>query len=680
VSQAAKILLPVLLLGGLAGGAWYMMSTGPARPPAPPVPASAPEQPAQPQRTVTPEQPDKPPERPPENRTVVQLQATNADAPQGVRGRVLQPGGSPAANVPVYMLKAMSSNYLEVYLKQKTGGTFPPVANGKTAADGTFSLGITVPGQTYDLRVVPENFPELNFSNIKVREGEWVDAHDLQLEPGVIVQGRVTAEDGGAPVANAKVNLRTQNQTAFLVPTPGHENGVQVLADNGGFFRFNNAPHDGLITLSAEAPDFAAVERTGLQIKPDALNEFNLELARGTPISGVVVDTSGKPIGGAQLTAVAQSSKVPSTTTTKSSSDGTFATANLRDGPYKLTATAGGYEDKTIDTTAGEELKVVLDQRCQVKLRVLSARGVPVKVYSLSLRRYFPNNPGAIGKVLEFPDNQRITPADYHGDWATIRNVPVGEFVFQIADSDHAKTLSQPFQVTAGQTEAPQVEATLTMGAGITGLVVDDRGQPVAGATVSTDMNGGFAADDGGILTIFKDFMPEKHTATSTQTDGGGRFVIRRLAFADYMLRIAHPAFCEGVSLDIKLDSENELRDVGTITLMRGAVVEGLCSVGGAPAGQIKVQVGPPEGAKPETDAKGGPKMFFSTSAITDNDGHFRLLKRVPPGSYKIYASRHAGDQKDIFSVMMDMKETARQLQIGAGQEQSTQNFELRPR
>jgi len=45
----------------------------------------------------------------------------------------------------------------------------------------------------------------------------------------------------------------------------------------------------------------------------------------------------------------------------------------------------------------------------------------------------------------------RITPADYEGDWANIRNVPVGEFVFQIADNEHAKTLSPPFQVAPGQ-------------------------------------------------------------------------------------------------------------------------------------------------------------------------------------------------------------------------------------
>src|SRR5262245_1673064 len=218
-----------------------MMSAGPAHPPAPPAPAPAPEKPPQPKPTVVPEQAEKPPERVPD-RVAVTLQATNPDAPQGVQGRVLQPGGSPAANVPVYMLKAMSSNYLEIYLKTKTGGTFPPVASGKTGADGRFSLGVSVSGQSYDLRVVPDDFPELQLSNIKVLDGEWYDAHDLHLEPGVIVQGRITAEDGGAPVANAKVNLKTQNQTSFPMPTPGREHGVPTLSDAGGFFRFTNAP------------------------------------------------------------------------------------------------------------------------------------------------------------------------------------------------------------------------------------------------------------------------------------------------------------------------------------------------------------------------------------------------------------------------------------------------------
>ena len=42
----------------------------------------------------------------------------------------------------------------------------------------------------------------------------------------------------------------------------------------------------------------------------------------------------------------------------------------------------------------------------------------------------------------------------------------------------------------------------MTMGASITGIVLDDLGQPVAGATVATDMNGGIAADTGNPLAV----------------------------------------------------------------------------------------------------------------------------------------------------------------------------------
>jgi uncharacterized GH25 family protein len=679
----ARILLPVLLLCALLGGLVWFLSPGPVRPPAPPPLAGTGATAAQ-ANGLEPVHSDAQPrvDPPAEPRERVVAADDHADAAQGVRGRVLQPGGAPAANVPVCLLKGTRGDLLQGYLDRKMGKVVPPLAQGRTAADGTFALGITAASQTCDLRVAADDCPELQRNNLEVRDGEWYDAKDLQLQPGVVVQGRVVAEDGGAPIAGAKVSLTTQFQTSFqAAPTPGREHGLQVQTDNGGFFRFANAPREGAITLSAEAPEYASAERTGLQIRTDALNEFDLALSRGTPITGVVVDARGTPIGSAQITATAMSAKVPASVNVHCGSDGAFATPNLRDGPYRLTATANGYEDKAVQATAGEEVKVVMEQRCQVKLRVLGARGAPVKAYSLSLRRFFPSNPGSIGKVLEFPENQRITPADYHGtDWATIANVPVGEFMFQIADNEHAKTLSPPFQVTAGQNQAPQVEVTLTMGAGVTGLVVDDRGQPVADATVGTDRDGGFFFDEGGFGLGLGGLVPDKHTKTAVQTDGGGRFTIRKLAFADYMLRVRHASFCEGASLGIRLDTEGQMLDVGTVTLCRGAIVEGTCSVGGQPAGQIKVQIGPPEGQKPETDSQGRPKMYFSASAVSDNQGHYRLLKRVPPGVYRIYASRQANGNGDVFAAILDMKETARELRIGGGQEQSIQAFELRGR
>ena len=134
--------------------------------------------------------------------------------------------------------------------------------------------------------------------------------------------------------------------------------------------------------------------------------------------------------------------------------------------------------------------------------------------------------------------------------WAQ-RGLPTGTFVFQIQERNHAKSLSQVFEVREGG-EPAEVIAQLTMGASITGTVIDDRGQPVRGAIVSTDMNNAFQGD-GGIFDLFKSMIPERHSKSQTRTDRQGRFRMGKLAFAEYMVRVSHPDFCEGSAMNISM-------------------------------------------------------------------------------------------------------------------------------
>ena len=62
-----------------------------------------------------------------------------------------------------------------------------------------------------------------------------------------------------------------------------------------------------------------------------------------------------------------------------------------------------------------------------------------------------------------------------------------------------------------------------------------------------------------------------------------------------------------------------------------------------------------------------------STVAIAD--GRYRLLKRVPPGTYKITASRQSAENP--FSKLLDMKDTEQTLTIVPGQERAEMNFNL---
>lgn len=680
MNSAAKLFLPLLLIAGAGAGIYYVTNQPDAGPPAPGAtqPADpAPEQPKRAPEPVDQQTAEVRTEEPRSERTQVQTFAdSGAGAPQGVRGRVLLPNGQPAANIPVYLLQSATSNPLELYLASRKGEKVKPVAQTSTDGNGLFALGAQKAGDAFDVRVVSDDYPELHHRNLKIFSGEWVDTPDLQLQAGVIVQGRVLDEAAGFPIAGAQVFLNNPTNNYQMLATPGRERGILAMTDANGWYKFTNAPRDLPVTVGAEAPEYAYAEVANQPIRNDGVNEFELKLARGLPISGIVVDANGKPIPRATILAAGQSAKTPQQATTTSNNEGLFELPTLREGPYQLTVSASGFEEliKKPVLTGETDVKLVLEQRGLVRLRVLSAQGVPVKSYRVSLKRWFPNNPSMqIGKVPEFRD-LTINPGDYEGDWAIVRNVPVGDFVFQIIERSHAKTLTPPFKMTSDP-EGPSVEVTLTMGASITGTVVDDRGAPVRGATVVTDMNGGFAADSD-FFSIFRQFLPDKHTVETTTTDAQGRFTLRKLAFADYMLRVSHADFCEGAAQDIKLESEGEQKDVGMIALTRGTVVEGICTRGGNPAGQIKVTIGPPDGAKPELDAQGRPKMFFSATTITGSDGTYRFPKRVPPGEYKIFAAMQAGND-NIFSSLLQMKATERPLLINPGQPNSRQNFDV---
>jgi hypothetical protein len=194
-------------------------------------------------------------------------------------------------------------------------------------------------------------------------------------------------------------------------------------------------------------------------------------------------------------------------------------------------------------------------------------------------------------------------------------------------------------------------------------------------------MNGGLAAGTG-IFEMFRTMMPEKHTTSTTRTDAQGRFKLSKLAFADYMIRASHPDYCEGTAIDLKLEGEGQSVDAGVITLALGAVVEGTATIAGQPAGQVKITISTPMTAEnlPQPGQPAKPaKPLFNATVQTDNDGRFRLLKRVPPGKYKATAQRPSAGG-DPFGALLDIRETEREILVAPGQDLVTITFALNQR
>lgn len=690
MSNVAKIVVPLVLAAAAAGGAYYFLTKGGATPIAPPsttTPTTGEEttktKPVAP-IAVTRDNSGADASKRVEANPLASGNA-NADAPQGVKGRVLMPDGTPAVGVQVMLLENAMNNAIEMFLRNKTGQVSPALSSAVTVEDGSFALGVVKPGQSVDLRVVSEQHPEVTKSPIKVRSDDWYDTGDLRLEHGVQVQGRVIDTVSKAPVANATVYMNSSNRSHMMSATPGRERGIITTTDSNGFYRFDNGPSIGLINLLAEADGYASGSALNKNLKTDALNEFNLEIERGRTITGVVVDEQGNRIRSAKILANGLSTKTPQTETVFSDDEGEFSFPPLRSGPYRLACTANRFADLTIPVAlTDEDIKIVLAKRGSVKLRVLTPKNRPVKAYRMSLKRAFPNNPNNIGNVMDFPD-RNINPGQYQGQWAIIEGLPSGSFRFQITERNHAKTLSEMFLVEEGQ-DSVEVTCILTSGATIEGTVIDDQGQPVPGALVTSDMNAGLAAGSG-IFDMFRTMIPEKHTTRNVRTNKQGRFRISKLSFADYMIRVSHQSYCEGTAVNIKLTSEGQVADAGVIRLDKGTLVEGITTVDGNPAGQVKVVI-----SMPTPDTKSLPtvqpstpegmeqaaKRLFNVKVLSDGNGNYTMMKRIPPGVYKVTASRQSANNP--FATLLDMKQSEQELVITPGQDRITVNFNLASR
>jgi protocatechuate 3,4-dioxygenase beta subunit len=611
---------------------------------------------------------------------------SHADAPQGVRGRVLLPDGRPAAGIEVMLLPNMMANPAQLFLLSKREHAEPPLAATRTGDDGSFTLGLLRPDTLCDLRILSTDYPEKNMPRLKVREGDWFQTGDVRLEVGAVVQGYVLEQETNAPVAGATVFLSNTNQAHSMLPTPGRERGIPTQTDSRGFYYFATAQNPSLVNLSVEAPGFASSPLLNQSVKSQ-VNEFTLFVMRGAPIAGVVIDPNGQPIRGATIQAVGLSSKTPQNASTVSDDNGGFTFYNLRSGPYSLNARMAGYLEKRepFVLTGDGDVRLVLGTRGSVKVRVLAASGAPVRSYRLGLTRYFEANPDGAGKVMDFSDRNvspRDFPPDLGGNWALIPGLPPGDFRLMIDDDAHAKTLSEKFTIVEGG-EAPEVVVQMTLGGSIVGAVIDDRGRPVEGAIVGSDMNSGAAGDLGGLFDAFRALMPDKHTKRQVRTDAQGRFRLTKLSFADYMVRVSHPSYCEGTAVSIKIERSGQEVDVGVIQLTLGAVFEGVTMVAGQPIGQVQVAVTTaledafdPRDPTPKQQQQ-QMKIFYS-KAISDGDGRYRLLKRVPPGIYKVTASRHNAESP--FAAMGDMKDTEQKITVAPGQERVEINFNLRAR
>jgi protocatechuate 3,4-dioxygenase beta subunit len=383
--------------------------------------------------------------------------------------------------------------------------------------------------------------------------------HLLPIVPGALrLEGQVVGADQ-QPAGGVLVTLGEQRTTT---------------TELDGSFAFDGLAA-GSYAVTAEHGAWYADDR---DVTLDATSDpVVLELARGPTLIVRVTDATGAPLAGAEVESSSRGAKT--------GRDGLARLRAIDSDSTNLTVSAEGHAPYTEHLDTGDdpdatiERDVVLGSGARLAGTVVDETGKPV--------------PRALAEVENAEAGRsEVIMCDDDGGW-NIADAARGHYVLRATSQDRAAAPDLAID-TDGVHAREGVVLHVVMGAALRGLVVDERGAPVAHADVVLDWK-------------------------STTTDDAGRFSVTGLAPGELDV-MAHTARAGSPStkLTIARDGRADVRLVVQPSSLAGIVVD----PAGAPVEGVRV-----------TATSDDPHGIGSDR--TDAHGRFDL-GGLPPGRYEL--------------------------------------------
>lgn len=451
--------------------------------------------------------------------------------------------------------------------------------------------------------------------------------HDSPTTTSLPPNDEVVQMQGGAPLrppkevdaARAivgqvvKPNGEPAVGVTVIVQAPGHEDPWEATTDVGGMFRFDELP---LLLYAVEAsldgygPAFVIGVVPGgapLRLVLQTGRELNGQLLRkGDVVAHGIVHVGGPGLFPQRAQAA--------------EANGRFRVAGLRAGTYETIAVAPGVSSGFVDNIAVDS-----DGRADIQLEMLLAPRVDVRVHDRKTGQ--PIEAGVI-TIATRPFHVLALHALISEGEAIIDFLPPGEYWIRVRAPGY-KSHEGRFWVTAA---GGAIDLALSQGATVSGHVVDQAGNPIAGATmravVETTTGGRFDLNSASFEVFHRLARPNGTPfwwpTSDYVTDARGRFEISGIPAGSAVIVGRREGYATGMSPSLAVQHDQHYGDL-RIVLERGRQLRGRVeNAAGAPVA----------GAAVSAVASSLPAWVGGRSLITDRSGAF--LFRELPGSVRL--------------------------------------------
>jgi uncharacterized GH25 family protein len=433
----------------------------------------------------------------------------------------------------------------------------------------------------------------------------------ILLEAGATLRGKVVTSTGEpAPSARVRVQVRIDG---FAWSRPR-----QAYADDHGEFMIEGLPKKELELVALHEKGSSKV--VDVDAREGGEQKVTITLDITDTISGVVVNTKGEPIEGAQVWGwpdwrknqaanknVRADWRLRGRNTELTDAGGRFTLRGIKKGIYQLRASPPnvsvrgfGFFRSPVEAQAGDkDVKIELPTDGGVKGKVVFKDGKVPAAFTVSPGGWGPGTPFA-SKDGKFELGE-MPPRKYR---VTIR----GSFNPRIVEVDlkegEVKDLGTIY-VRKGRTLAGKVVM---------------NGQPVAGATVRA---GRILFGDGSSASASRGGPPGGRMAKSAVTDEDGVFIIYGISLGDLSIVAEHETKGRSKAVAVRQTSES-INDM-TLVLEPFGALEGVVLKNGQPEARVIVNA----------SSQTVPGAMFGVA--TGADGKFRF-DRLAPDSYKVSA------------------------------------------